>query len=395
MIPKAAEILDVKEDVLSEFEVEDAYNSPNILTGVICRQSDHRYGALVIFKVNHEEMEPQVVFATPKINYPFSYNKVTGDRIYRWPTFIRAVAYEKLDGTNIFAYSYANSEGTRFVTFKTRLTPVIISGTYGDFKAMWDKILEKYQRIRRPNVVLKGDVGLSFELYGYQNPHLIVYDVPLDAALLFAVRQTDAGIMTPNRFESIAPTSKKLGEAQKSDDLEELYTQLEATATNKIKVREDDGMMEGDEGHVLYVITDDKEWIQYKIKADQVKDIHWATGGISVASILATSLNALEVCSLDEFNTAYVVELLKEEFNDQQIGRSMVRVEKTVSDVRARGLFRLEVEKVYDARPKFADSGDDPAFAGKAPLMRYMSGFFDKPKMRYVYNALRELGIVE
>ncbi len=387
MITKAAEILDVKEDVIVEFEVEDAYNRPNILTGTICRQGDHRYGALVIFKVNDKETAPQRIFATPKINYPFSYDQVTGERIYHWPVFIRAMAYEKLDGTNIFSYGYSDSDGNRFVTFKTRLTPVVAGNTYGDFKAMWDRILKMHPRVRCPNVVLRGDVGLSFELYGYQNPHLIVYDVPLDTSLLFAVRQKDASIVTPNGFGEIAPTAHQVGEAQKSDDLEKLYTQLEAISTEKIKIREDDGMMEGDEGHVLYVITDDKKWVQYKIKADQVKDIHWATGGISVASILTTAWNALESCSLEEFTVSYVVELLKEEFNEQQIGRSLIRVEKIVSEVRARIVFRAKVKNVYAGRPELED--------GKAPVMRYMSGFFDRTRMRDVYNALRELGVME
>jgi len=36
-----------------------------------------------------------------------------------------------------------------------------------------------------------------------------------------------------------------------------------------------------------------------------------------------------------------------------------------------------------------------PLEEGKGSLMRYMSQFFEKKQMRYVYNALRELGIVE
>ena len=244
-----------------------------------------------------------------------------------------------------------------------------------------------HPKIRCPNVVLQGELGLSFELYGYQNPHLIIYDVPLDTALLFAVRQKDASIVTPNGLLSIAPAAELLGEAQKSEDLEKLYVKLEADSTKNIKIREDDGMMEGDEGHVLYVITEDKKWVQYKIKADQVKDIHWATGGVSVASILTTAWNALESCSLEEFTIEYVVELLKEDYNDQQIGRSMVRIDKVVADVRARIIFRAKVKKIYRARPKLED--------GKAPLMRHMSGFFERTRMRDVYSALRELGVVE
>ena len=84
MIDKAAEALDVKADLLQAFDVEDPFHGHS-LRGYLCRKPDHRYGALYLTHVNDEE-EPQIVFATPKLHYPFDR---TGT--YRFPP-ARAVA---------------------------------------------------------------------------------------------------------------------------------------------------------------------------------------------------------------------------------------------------------------------------------------------------------------
>ena len=95
MITQAAQLLDVPETELQEFSVQDPYND-NKLEGYLCRRGDHRYGAVVITKVNEKEVI-QRIFATPKLHYPFTTNP-HGERIFHWcnKKVKQARVYEKL-----------------------------------------------------------------------------------------------------------------------------------------------------------------------------------------------------------------------------------------------------------------------------------------------------------
>lgn len=393
MIQKAQKILDINEDVLEEFhDIQDPYNPQNTITGIKCRQSTHLYGALLIFEVNGHDTKPQLIYGMPKINYPFSTNDLTGERIYNWPLFVKARYYTKLDGTNIVNYSYSDHLGQRFSTFKTRLTPVLTANQFGDFKALWDDVLKVYPSLRFPKEVLDGKVALSYELYGYRNPHLIVYNVPIDTKLLCGIKQDNAAIIPPQQFPDIPCILDIQAEAGSADDLGKLYEQLEQDATQSTTKREEDGMLEGTEGYVLYVLTDQmdsyKKWTPFKIKGDDVKDIHWASGAITTASILTTTWNALESCTIDALNEEYVITLLKEEFNDQQIGKSEIRIGKCIAQVRENVYLRMNIQRYYDERSKDLEEG-------KRHLMRYMSQFFGKKEMKKVFTVMRVLGLVE
>jgi len=328
----------------------------------------------------------------PKVDYPFSYHPGTGERIYRWPLFVKARYYEKMDGTNVVNYSYANHLGERFSTFKTRLTPVLAANQFGDFKALWDEVLKIYPDLRCPNDVFEGKVALSYELYGYRNPHLMVYDIPIDTKLLCGIKQENAAIIPPQQFPDNPCILDIQAEAGSSSDLKKLYEQLEDTATKATTKREEDGMLEGTEGYVIYVLTNQmdsyKKWTPYKIKGDDVKDIHWATGAITTASILTTTWNALESCTIDELDEQYVITLLKEEFNDHQIGKSEIRIGKCLKQVKEMVYLRINIKRYYDERPKDLEEG-------KRYLMRYMSQFFGKKEMKKVFTVMRVLGLVE
>ena len=116
------EYINAKPKEVSPFDVVDPFNPENTISGVICRVSDHRYGALVIGAVNGEALpEPQIVYATPKLHYPFSQDPETGERRYSWPAVTQVLAYTKYDGTNILHYGYSDAHGNKFTTFKTRL----------------------------------------------------------------------------------------------------------------------------------------------------------------------------------------------------------------------------------------------------------------------------------
>jgi len=85
MINRASEILDVKLDEFQEFTERDSFSN-NILCGVICKRSDYRYGSMVIFEINEEPTE-QVIYGTPKLNYPFD----RGGH-FHWPKIVQLEA---------------------------------------------------------------------------------------------------------------------------------------------------------------------------------------------------------------------------------------------------------------------------------------------------------------
>jgi len=384
---KAAQILDVETKVLREFDVQDPYNN-NTLQGYLCIQSDHRYGSIIIQSVNNLRLNnPQIIYATPKLVYPFYINDKTGERVYKWPKFNRVRVYEKFDGTNILNFSYRDFMGKRFSTFKTRLTPVVRSseGDSVNFKVLWDEILKVHPKLRAPDVVMGGEYSISYELYGFKNPILVCYNVPLEVSLLFGIRQKDATIEPPEKFSPLPKINLCWGDAGSDKDLIKLYEAMREKCRSIVQIL-DDGSLYGSEGAVFYVLTE-KSWVMYKCKPDQVEKIHWSSNFIDFHAILITAKNALENISADELTVEFVADLLKEEFSNAQIERSGLNIKKAVMVVREHSHFLAYVKNIYLNCPDI-NKGNNHT------LMRYMSQFFNKNQMRLVFSSLKEMGFV-
>jgi len=372
----AAEALHVPESEMTPFGVDDTFNGDQLIEGHLCRRSDHRYGALVIHAVAGLAVEPQTIYATPKVPYPFGRTDEE-ERIYHWPkAVVRVDAYEKLDGTNVCAYSYADASGRRFVTYKTRLTPVLKASKYGDFAALWREVLPAHQpTIDR--LVMGGHASASFELWGYRNPHLISYDVALEARLLFTVRQNDATILPPWPFVDPVRSFASSG------DLTAFYDEMRAEAGKRNRPV-DDEMVDGTEGYVFYVIDKDDGWTMWKCKPANIEALHWAGDRIPLSVLVPTAWNAAES---DDLSVYGVSQLLAEEFSATHIRNSYNRIEQAVAFVEGRLAWRAEVQAAYEA------TGLDFAGDGKAAVMRALSGRFERGEMRRVFTALRECGV--
>ena len=240
MISKAAEILDVPESTLSTFDCIDEYND-NRLEGVLCRQMDKNYGALVIFKVNGVEVEVQKILCTPKIRYPFSTNDL-GERTYHWPKVSSVFVYEKYDGTNIFCYSYYDANNQYYRTYKTRLTPVVSDLGFAKFKTLLDEALKKYPEFAA--LPAASNIGYSFELYGYKNPHLIIYDVDIDLKLLFLVHRHTGELFLPEAcYSSENLHAKQTDVYSNKEMLTDKYNKLRNLGQEENKAT-DDGMVQ-------------------------------------------------------------------------------------------------------------------------------------------------------
>jgi hypothetical protein len=271
MINHACELLGVKPNELNSFLVTDTFNNNNELSGFLCRQTDYRYGALVIFSVNGEPCE-QIIYATPKLHYPFDKN---GE--YHWPECRDVKYYEKLDGTNILAYHYGYRGGD-FVTFKTRMTPVVKNAGFGMFESMLREYLGENLWVREV-LAYNPTMNLSFELFGSRNPITIKYDIPLAMSLLFGVRRIDAAIKPPS--ELLLPTNAILPFMATSGDSDRDYTREYNEFRTQMSIRNGAGCDDSFviEGMVMYANTGEPSWRMFKCKPEEIEKIHWAASG--------------------------------------------------------------------------------------------------------------------
>lgn len=367
MIKEASILLDTKEDVLQEFDELDLFNN-NRLNGVICRQSDYRYGAMVIFKINSEPCE-QIIYCTPKLEYPFDRNGT-----FHWPDISQIEVWDKLDGSNILAFWYEYRD-SKFLSFKTRLSPILKDGRYGSFYSMWMEYLSESKWIY-PVCLENPEFNLSFEMFGYRNPITIQYNIPLEVNLLFGIRRKDHAVRPPSQL--ILPSSTKLPKViqiEKKSELTELYEELRSGMSTQ-----NDGNLFV-EGMVLYAFCNQPSWRQFKCKPNEIQQIHWAHIGIPKRELWNTAINSFEngICSFDNF-----VELLKEEYTEQQIGKSQIRIAKIFKEA----ISHIEiVQKVNEVWSRAKEKGFDIT-KDKGATFKFISQFFEKKDMRKVGSII-------
>jgi hypothetical protein len=373
-IEECSKILDVNINTLKRFEEIDTFNNNNLIKGFICRQSDHRYGCLLITNVNDEDCK-QIIWATPKLDYPF-------DRAgnYHFPDCSIIKFYEKLDGTNILAYHYFY-KNFEFVTFKTRLTPILKDQKFGMFKSMW---LEYINENNWVDQVIKDNYSfnLSFEMFGSRNPITIMYDILLDVNLLFGVRRNDHAIKPPSELklslQTKTPNTFLLTGFTKS--LIENYNSMRDLMTSKNK----DSLTI--EGMVQYCHVGKPSWIMLKCKPEEIEKIHWtASGFIPEKSLFNTALNVFE--SIDDPSIDDFIELLKEEYPQELITKSYHKIEK----VWFKAIERIEFTKTVNEIWILAKQNGLDITKDKRETMRFVSKHFSKNIMGKVGTVILKL----
>ena len=370
-ITKAAEYLEVFEDSLKEFEVLDTFNNIK-LKGVICRRSDYRYGSMVLFEVDQEVVTPQIIYGTPKLQYPSDKKGV-----FHWPKIKQVELWDKLDGTNILAYHYFNKEGFRFLTYKTRLGPVISDTVYGPFLSMWKELLNDNEWIE--DVINDNSVfNLSFELYGTRNPITIQYNVPLTTKLLFGVNRFNCSVMPPNELNTNCLPNNSIPKKYNFTvgDVTELY-QFVRSEMSKSNCN---GLVQ--EGIVFYADIGGPSWKMFKCKPEEIEKIHWAASGvIQKRAVWNTIINAFEDIEPD---LDYVIELLKEEYSDKMIFKSKPRIKNIFRDVMKHMQDTKRINEVYIiAKEKGFNLSKD-----KTETFRFLSRYFKREEMKKVGTIL-------
>jgi hypothetical protein len=375
-------ILGVKTEEVGEFSIADSFNNDNLLAGYICRRQDHRYGALLITHINDEPCQ-QLIYATPKLHYPFDKN---GD--YHWPECKDVKYYEKLDGTNILAYHY-EYKGKDFVTFKTRLTPVVKDMGFGMFESMLREYLDENTWVRE-SIELNPTMNLSFELFGSRNPITVKYDIPLALCLLFGVRRVDGAVRPPSEFNlpiNAMTPYYAMGGDHGGDHTAE-YNEFREKMSHENGNGQDDSFVI--EGMVMYANTGEPSWRMFKCKPEEIEKIHWsASGAIPRIALSTTALNVFEDKenpSIEDF-----IELLKEEYPQSMIDRAMIKIAKSWEDAKQKIFITKNINEVWKlAKEKGLDVKED-----KGATMRFMSQYFDKGMMRKVGSiVLKQAGLL-
>lgn len=372
MIEKIKTDLNIKEKDLQPFETPDPIHPQHTLKGYISRKSDHRYGAVAITHINNKESY-QLLYATPKQHYPFG-----KDGKFIFPRAKEVEVYEKFDGTNVCAYRY-RFENQTFQTYKLRLSPVLRNSKFGNFLDLWKEMLEKYPQLS--TICNTNNCSVSFELYGSRNTHLITYPTPLDIALLFGI-DTNAHIISPAKLDNLGiPVAKQLARITSGDQLVTQYKRFQ-TETENANTQNPDETINGSEGAVWYLLDEKGTTIQFKCKPESVEQIHWGTGAIDANVIKATAHNVLETEDVITYETT--VELLKEEFSEEQVELSEARIRKTVTELVEWYAFNREVLNIYQ--------GIGVGFhEDRGTVMRAMAKHFPKTAMKKVGYILKNV----
>jgi hypothetical protein len=244
---------------------------------------------------------------------------------------------------------------------------------------MWHEMLKRYPQI--PELPVINRCSLSFELFGSRNSHLMLYDTPLDCALLF-------GVDTNGRYRSIdeidrlgVPVPTHFGHLKAGEDPVAAYGRIREKLQATIQ-SQDDEKLRGSEGAVWYVTTAKMERVLFKCKPESVEAIHWK-GGINKAAVMATCWNLLETDDFLEYGK--LERLFLEEYSQAEIDAFREHIDTCIADVSEELNFRNLVLEAYDKIGiKLA--------ADKASVMRKLSTEFPRAMMKKVFTLISRYG---
>lgn len=361
----------------------DPFNPQNKVEGYISRKPNEYYGALIITRINDKGVPEQLICGSPKIHYPFD-SLQDGTRRYKFPVVRDVEIYIKLDGSNVISYLYTDGE-QEFMTHKLRLRPFMANSRFGNFLDMWKEIATRYFETIR-EVMKSWHCNLSWEIFGARNTHLIVYENALDIALLFGVTNTGR-ILSPTdlglaRRDDYSP-SGLLPLVSRFDVIDRDYARHYERIQNELETKlhkiEGEEHYTGIEGTVWYAHFPDSRCSQFKNKPASVEAIHFATGGLSKNTIIATCWNAYE--NVDVLTIEFVKQLLLEEYDAVKIEANTKLIQKCIALVTSEMEFRQEVLEAYK---KVGLN----VLLNKREVMRTLSAYFERSRMGKVYSIV-------
>lgn len=355
-------------------------------SGYVCRQESAKLGMLAITEMAGES-RLEFVYAMPKIHYPYHQDRDGSVRVVVpvAQNIVDARFTLKLDGTAVIFYPLTDKAGNVLeVIPRTRLQPVLTPSRWGDWNALLADVLPDRTPVEA--AVRAQKVTLVFELWGYRNPHLVKYDVPLKLTLHTAVRHKK-----PVSYRRLADIASRYGleliptvetADPHPDGLARAYRRLQAEMEARNQAAGADVYLE--EGTILMLSTVDTA-VYYKCKPPSIEEIHWtADNNVSKANIEQTLYKMLENgYDFDSGSVTDLHEALEVDFEPERIEMAADLIERVYQE------FLLELQKKAWLRQLVADSGVAPDDTGT--LMRYLSQHYPKNQMSWVYNAVQQM----
>lgn len=290
---EAARLFGCTPKQVSPFKVaNDPFNPGNSLEGWICRKEGSMGGALFITHVNRRRVEPQTIYGTPKLKYPYATKENN-----EWKTFSEACCHyyvaTKWNGMNVLFFKYTDEDGNTYVTGKSKGSASLADGTFGNFftstlqvlgfdggvpeGGLWKNLPARLALLANPLVQ-----SLTFELCGNKEPHLVKYDFDLDLQPLFST--TVSGQISP-----IIVSPEEGGDVLHPFDQAEVVRVCKEYQERDFALNEEYRKAHGlkhkyeynhfaTEGHVLYLLDAKQHLIgrtMYKVKPRDIEEVHW------------------------------------------------------------------------------------------------------------------------
>jgi hypothetical protein len=384
MLEQIVSITEVSARQWQAFDVVSPGGIP--FSGYVCRQESEKLGMLAITQMAGES-RLEFVYAMPKIHYPYHQDRDGSVRVVVpvAQNVVDARFTLKLDGTAIIFYPLTDKEGNVLeVIPRTRLQPVLTPSRWGDWNALLADVLP--DRTPVEEAVRAQKVTLVFELWGYRNPHLVKYDVPLKLTLHTAVRHKKPIsyrrlLDIANRYGLVLIPTVETAEPN-PDGLARAYRRLQAEMEARNQEAGADVFLE--EGTILMLSTVDTA-VYYKCKPPSIEEIHWtADNNVSKENIQQALYKMLENgYDFDSGSVTDVHTMLEIDFEPERIEVAAELIERVYQE------FVVELQQKAWLRQLVMDSGIDPGETGK--LMRHLSRHYPKNQMSWVYNAVQEM----
>lgn len=355
-------------------------------SGYLCREESEKLGMLAITEVAGQE-RLEFVYAMPKIHYPYQQERDGSLRVAI--PVVQNVSDArfnvKLDGTAVIFYPLTDKQGHFLEAIpRTRLQPVLQASRWGDWHALLAEVLPDRQPVEE--AIRTQKVVLVFELWGYRNPHLVTYDVPLKLTLHTAVSHRK-----PVSYRKLADIAHRYGfdliptlEVAQPDaaGLALAYRRWQAQMEAHNQAAGKDVFLE--EGAILMLSTRDTAEY-WKCKPPTIEEIHWTADANIGKTDIEHALHKMLENGYD-FGNGRIADLhteLEAEFEPFRVEIAAELIERVYRE------FVLELQQREWLRHLIAESGLDPH--DTATLMRYLSQHYPKNQMRWVYTAVKIL----
>jgi predicted kinase len=292
-------------------------------------------GSLYINHINSIEVEPQLIYGTPKLAYPYK------DATNEYMDFPKAKWYylaEKWNGTNILFYKYYDSKGQMFISAKTKGTATLKNSEYGAFLSLtlealgttvpWGEVPDQLMPLMYDSYQ-----SMSFELCGKKEPHLVKYDFDIKLKPLFYTREYGGLVPYLDPLNTTMPVpfhynySDYVGSCCRSSQERDLAANEEYRKANSLPHKYEFEHF-AVEGKVLYLLDENGNCIDrtlYKIKSKDIEEVHWQTFNAQMQDKVAEAVKKLgrDELEANEANLAEELDMGPKEWN--KWGRDIMR----------------------------------------------------------------------